>query len=298
MERETLLVTLLVGFGGAAVQALALLPRRTCGDSSPQVAERRAWRQLWLPLQALFVLGAWLVGWALREPDPVPDRMAPGILMAISLPFALVAIRAAVRAVRALVRAPRDLPIYTVGLLRPRVVFSPFLARSLEEGPVRAAWEHEQAHVRHRDPLRIWLAQIATDLQWPWPGARRRFTAWLEILECARDDEARGCGASGVDLAAAVLAIARMVSTALPSGGAPEETAVDAALIGRGRALQGRIARLLSSLPESAGAPARNRLDPPASWAVAAVVLLIAGGVGAACGEQVLRPILAWTWSI
>lgn len=298
MERETLLVTLLAGFGGVAVQALALLPRRTCGDSSPQVAERRAWRQLWLPLLPLFVLGAWLAGWALREPDPVPDRMAPGMLMAISMPFALVAIRAAVRAAWAVVRAPRNLPIYTVGLLHPRVVFSPFLARRLEEGLVRAAWEHEQAHVRHRDPLRIWLAQIATDLQWPWPGARRRFAAWLEILECARDDEARGCGASGVDLAAAVLAIARIVSTALPPGGMAGETAIDAGLIGGGRALQERIARLLSPLPEFAGAPARTRFASPVLGAVAAAVLLCAGAIGAVCGEQVLRPLLAWTWSI
>lgn len=298
MERETLLATLLVVFGGAAVQALALLPHRTCADPSPQLAERRAWRQLWLPLLPLFVLGAWLAGWALREPDPAPDRVAPGILMAAGLPFALVAIRAAVRAVWALVRAPRDLPIYTVGFLRPRVVFSPFLARSLEEGLVRAAWEHEQAHVRHRDPLRIWLAQIATDLQWPWPGARRRFAAWLELLECARDDEARGCGACGIDLAAAVLAIARIVSTALPPGGMPGATAIDAGLIGSGRALQERIARLLSPLTEFAGAPARTRFDPSASWAVAAAVLGIAAAVGAACGEQVLRPILAWTWSV
>jgi hypothetical protein len=25
------------------------------------------------------------------------------------------------------------------------------------------------------DPLRIWLAQLATDLQRPWPGSRNRF---------------------------------------------------------------------------------------------------------------------------
>ncbi len=298
MERETLLATLLLVLGGAAVQPLVLLPRRALGDRSPQVAERRAWRQLWVPLLPLFLLGAWLAGWALREPDPVPDRVAPGVLLAASVPFVVVAIRAAVRAVWALVRAPRDLPIYTAGLVRPRVVFSPFLARSLEEGPVRAAWEHEQAHVRHRDPLRIWLAQIATDLQWPWPGAHRRFAAWLEILECARDDEARGCGASGLDLAAAVLAIARAASAGSPRRGVAQGMAIDAGLIGSGRALQERIARLSSPLPEIAVPPVRTRLGSAVPWAVAVAMLLCAGAVGAAWGEPVLRPILAWTGSL
>ncbi len=292
MERETLLVTLLTVFGGAAVHALALLPHHTRSDPSPRVAERRAWRQIWLPLLPLEVLGAWLAGWVLREPDPVPDRVAPAILMTAGLPFALVAVRAAARAIWAVVRAPRDLPIYTVGFFRPRIVFSPFLARRLEEGLVRAAWEHEQAHVRHRDPLRIWLAQIATDLQWPWPAAHRRFAAWIDLLECARDEEARACGACGIDLAAAILAIVRM---GLPPGAVPDGTAPGVGLIGRGEALRGRIARLLSPLPESAGLPARPRFVPSASWALGTAVLLIAGGAGAVCGERVLRPILAWT---
>jgi hypothetical protein len=34
----------------------------------------------------------------------------------------------------------------------------------------------------HRDPLRIWLAQLATDLQGSSPGARERLSWWMAAL--------------------------------------------------------------------------------------------------------------------
>ncbi len=295
MERETLLTILLLLLGGLAVQLRAFLPSRPLREEAPSLAERRAWVQLWLPLLPALVVAAWLCGWAIREPDPVQERLGPAMLIAACLPFAALAARASIRAVWALVRAP-ELPVCTVGLLRPRIVFSPFLARTLDEGPMRAAWEHEQAHVRHRDPLRIWLAQIATDLQWPCPGAADRFDAWLGLLECARDDEARRCGASGVDLAAAVLETARWSS--LPSRPrAARFAGADATLIGAAPLLQRRIARLLSPLSDGAGTQVRAALDVRAALALAAGTLGIAVVLGAAYGERVLHPLLAWTWT-
>lgn len=298
MGRETLLTLLLLLFGGLVMQPLALLPRHPLPDESPRIAERRAWLQLWLPVLPMLVVGAWLCGWALREPDPVRARFDHGMLIGASIPFALVALRAGLRAAWVLVRAPVELPICTAGLLRPRILFNPFLARTLDEAQIHAALEHERAHVRHRDPLRIWLAQLATDLQWPWPWARERFETWLEILECARDDEARSRGTSGTELAAAVVATARRSCSVSRSGHAAWVLGTDAALLGDARSLQARITRLLSPLPEDGGSAARTGLSGPATLAMLAALLCVAIALGAIFGNAVLHPIFLWTWNV
>ena len=298
MERETLLTILLLLFGGLAAQPLALVPRKSLSEEVPRIAERRAWLQLWLPVAPTLVVAAWLCGWALREPDPVHARFDHGMLIAASLPFALVALRAAFRAVWVVVREPAQLPICTVGLLRPQILFSSFHARTLDEGQIRAAWAHEQAHVRHHDPLRIWLAQIATDLQWPWPWVRRRFESWLEVLEWARDDEARSHGACGVDLAAAIVATARRSSPTSQPRRPRWNTSIDVALLGEARSLQTRVTRLLIPLPEPAGAQPWVRVSDPVLLGMACATLAIIVALGAAYGNSILHPFLVWTWTV
>lgn len=297
MGRETLLVLLLVLLGGVAVQPLAAWRLRNPLFGLKWNAERRTWLQLWVPVLPALVIGAWLCGWALREPDPVGDPMDRGLLAAACLPFALIAARALFRACWALVRESASAPICTAGFLKPRIFFSPFLAKTMKTALVRAAWEHEKAHVRHYDPLRIWLAQIATDLQWPWPGARERFDRWLEALELARDEEARRHGASGHDLAAALLAAIRHSSPAARagSGGWASGVVTDASLVGDTRALQRRIARLLTPLPEQDESQAGIGYKFPVTT-VSLVALLAATCVlGAIYGEHFIRPLLAWT---
>jgi hypothetical protein len=300
MGRETLLTILLLLLGGLATQPLALLPYRRRGEQAPHIAERRAWLRLWLPVVPTLVVGAWLCGWALREPDPVRDHLDRGMLVAACLPFAVIAIRALLRAVWSLVREPADTPICTVGFLHPRILFSPLLARTLDEEQMRAAWEHERAHARHRDPLRIWLAQIATDLQWPWPWGREYFETWLEVLECTRDEEARYCGASGVDLAAAVLATVRQSSSAslARGGGGRAGPVAGASLIGDSRALQRRIARLLAPLPEHGDTPSQMRTGSKILMTALFGMLVAACVLGAIYGESVIHPLLAWTWTV
>ncbi len=297
MGRETLLGILLLLLGGLTVQPLAAIRfrGRRDGDGDAGVAERHAWLHLWLPVAPTWIIAAWLGGWALREPDPVHDRLDPWLLLASCLPFALVASRALFRAGWALLREPAGQPICTAGLLRPRIVFSPFLVPSLEDRQVRAAWEHEQAHVRHRDPLRIWLGQLAADLQWPWPGARDRFDHWLEMLEQARDDEARQHGVSGADLAAAVVVTLKYASqdrhgtaTSRP------RLLVDAALGGNPQALERRIVRLLANRSANV-APAPPETHRAWLPLMLACTLLTAVLLGALYGESILHPMLAWT---
>ncbi|WP_297911377.1 hypothetical protein [Thiomonas sp.] len=298
MGRETLLTLLVMLFGGLVMQPLALLPSREPLGASPVVAERNAWQRLWLPVVPVLAVGAWLCGWALREPDPVTTRFDHGMIIGASLPFFVVALRAALRAIWVLLRRPEELPVCTVGFVHPRVVFDPHLARVMDDGPMHAALAHERAHVRHRDPLRIWLAQLATDLQWPWPWAYRRFQSWLELLEHARDDEARSRGASGTDLAAAVVATARHACrTPRPAPG-PCLSGAQAALLGDARALAVRVGRLLAPLPAS------HRPPQVSAWRAAttpALLVLLLGAVlvwGAVFGNDILHPFLLWTWNV
>jgi len=197
-----------------------------------------------------------------------------------SVPFALLFGRAAIRAVWSLVRDEGDVVTATVGLLRPWVLFSPYLAKALDDRTIEAALEHERAHARHRDPLRIWLAQLATDLQWPWPQAQKRFRLWILALELARDEEARASGVYGSDLATAILAFARLGrQTILPA---------NAALIGDPSTLKERISRLLEPLP----------LEPPEThtmtWTAVVVIPVLLGaiGFGSVFGEHIVRTLL------
>ncbi|TAM82018.1 MAG: hypothetical protein EPN41_15630 [Candidimonas sp.] len=299
MERETLLTLLLVLFGGLALQPLAALRSWPTRENVARTRESRAWLRLWLPVIPTLVIAAWLCGWALRAPDPVRLPLGRTVIVMACAPFALVALRALLRAIGVLLRGPTDLPVCTVGLLRPRIIFSPFLARNLETRLLRAAWEHELAHARHHDPLRIWLAQIATDLQWPWPSAAKRFAVWLETLEWARDDEARSRGVAGTDLASAVVMVARYgASTTMRNGAARWEASPDAALTGAGaQSLEARISRLLLPLANEAGIPS--------AWygGIAAATILVgialaACALGVVDGSAILSPFFAWTWAV
>jgi beta-lactamase regulating signal transducer with metallopeptidase domain len=159
-------------------------------------------------------------------------------------------------------------------------LFSPYLAKALDDRTIEAALAHERAHARHRDPLRIWLAQLAIDLQWPWPQAHKRFRLWIVALELARDEEARASGVDGSDLATAILASARLGRQAiLPA---------NAALISDPSTLRERISRLLE--PLSLEAPRTYSV----TWTalVAIPVLLGAIGFGSVFGERIVGTLL------
>jgi hypothetical protein len=285
---------LVMVFGGLVLQ-LPAWPTARGRCESPAELERGYWLALWCPIVPMLVVAAWLCGWALFEPDPVPDPLDPGVVLLLWLPFALLFGRAAMRAGWSLLRHPAECGVSTVGLLQPQVVFSPFLAKRLEDDVIRAALAHERAHASHRDPLRIWLAQLITDLQWPWPSAQRRLEAWLDALELARDDEARGRGADGADLAAAVLASVRFLKS-IP----PEERAAlsgtqvaHARLIGDSRALKERVSRLLAPVPTPSDSRYARRLRRLAL--ILAGVLVSGLVLGMAYGERIMHPLLGLT---
>lgn len=176
--------------------------------ADPTMDERRAWTRLWLP--AVPAAGAVLIlfGWAVADPDG-PQRLATTRLLAMT-PCLVVWTRAAIRAARALIVESKG-PALVKGLMRPRIALSKELSNSLDASELAAVMAHEEAHVRHRDPLRIWLAQIITDLQWPVRRARIRQRSWLRSLELARDEEATDQGgADPAALASALVKCARL----------------------------------------------------------------------------------------
>ncbi len=136
--------------------------------------------------------------------------------MLTALPFVLIFARAAWRTTRSLTISHEHLTIATVGLIRPRIVIAPHFSAVVDADALAAAVEHERAHAKHRDPLRIWLAQLATELLWPAPAAVARLHCWKHALEIARDDEARAQGAAGPDLAAAIVASLRLSQSIIP----------------------------------------------------------------------------------
>jgi hypothetical protein len=278
VDREIVFVALACVLDGPMLCAGSWWPLRAITTGAPDHDERRYVRQLWVPiLPAALVLAA-LSGWAVMEPEHA--EIVPWPLLVAGAAFGLIWLRAAVRALRAL-RTSRDAPAATFGLLRPRAFISPILATVVDSHAVAAALAHEAAHVRHRDPLRIWLAQFVTDLQWPSPVAPRRFRAWLCALELARDDEARVNGVDGADLAAAIVAAARLSAVARPM----------AALIGDEATLRLRIERLLCAAPPSDAVANTHAI---AALRVAALALALAAAVSAGTywGEVVVRTLL------
>ncbi len=281
MERESLLTVLILLLGGLTLQCFAAWPRNDRTTAAACRLERRQWLALWWPAAPTLIVAAWLCGWALSQPDPVRDPVGPLLFIGCA-PFGLIVVRAVARALWALARSPGDCGVATVGIFRPHIVFAPQLAKRLDDRAIAAALAHERAHIRHRDPLRIWIAQLVTDLQWPWGAAQRRFASWLSALEFARDDEARAGSVDGEDLAAALIASLRFQS------GRPLSACVG--MVGQPEGVQARIERLLRPLPELSSLHDSPRM---ANVALAVLTLLLAVVFGVTCGESLIGPLLA-----
>jgi hypothetical protein len=202
--------------------------------SSPTEDERAAWQRIWLPAMPASIPFFVLVGFAVADPEG-PQSLHVTRLIAL-VPFGVVWTRAAVRAARAVFAEGRG-PALTEGLLRPTVKLSSELRSLLDPGELRAVIAHENAHVGHRDPLRLWLVQLLTDLQWPFFRPRLRQRVWLRAVELARDEEA--ARQPDVDGAALASALLKTASLAQPS------TAAGAALADDTTLLETRVRRLL-----------------------------------------------------
>jgi hypothetical protein len=239
--------------------------------------ERDCWRRLWSPLLPCAIVFGALVGWAVIEPEQAERLPLP--LIVIGAPIAVVWVRALVRALWGLRRASAVPTAATFGLLRPRMVIAPEFSRVIDDASRDAVTAHEAAHVRHRDPLRLWAAQFATDLQWPGRGAITRFAQWRHALELARDEEIRRQGVDGADLAAAVI-VALRFSSITPSGGV--------SIVGGHEGVRDRIRRLLAPLPAI-----EDESPQPRSVRAATIAGPLGAAIlGASFGEAIVRALM------
>jgi Zn-dependent protease with chaperone function len=93
------------------------------------------------------------------------------------------------------------------GFFRPRIFVAREVLSVLSPGELRTAVAHEMVHVRRLDNFKQFLLRITQPPRWL--GANRDF-AWVEASEIAADAGALTCGASALDLAAALVKIAAL----------------------------------------------------------------------------------------
>lgn len=249
-------------------------------SSEARSVEQRSWLALWLRAAPMIGLGLGLIAWAAREPENA-ERLSL-IARVAAVPVALLWLRAIVRAVALVIARKQDVVAATIGFVHPRVVLSSRFIAAVDVRARRAAEAHELMHVRHRDPLRILLARLATDLLWPMRGAQQRFRSWRHALELARDEEAIAvAGVRGADLAAAIISAARMH---------PSHTAAaSAALLSDAELLQHRVAWLLT-LRRAHIAPEVAASRRGVAAILGFLTLWIA--LGATAGEALVEPFL------
>jgi Peptidase family M48 len=110
-----------------------------------------------------------------------------------------------------------------VGTLRPRLFIAAQVMDSLSPEELEMALAHERGHLLARDTLKRAVMQVCRDLL-PFIGAGSRLgRAWAEEAERMADEyAARSSAAGALDLAAALIKIARMmpagVRNAVPAG--------------------------------------------------------------------------------
>jgi Zn-dependent protease with chaperone function len=113
--------------------------------------------------------------------------------------------------------------IAIVGAIRPKLFIADHLLQSLTREELAAAMAHESGHLVGRDNLKRALLRACRDALAIVPSGIRLDRAWTEASEAAADEyAARGGGDVALDLASALVKIARLVPEgvrpAMPAG--------------------------------------------------------------------------------
>jgi beta-lactamase regulating signal transducer with metallopeptidase domain len=133
-------------------------------------------------------------------------------------------------------------PVMLIGIRVPRILISASVRKVLSDEELQAAVRHETAHFQSRDNLKKAILNCL-----PFPGMADLERAWQEASELAADDGAVSSQVEALDLAAALIKLARNFPyQAVPDLATGLVTAVDS--------VTSRVERLLAwkeSLPES-----------------------------------------------
>ena len=126
-------------------------------------------------------------------------RMLPGAAPAPADPFARAARASGIDPERVVVIDGLPTPALTVGLVTPHILVARALAHQLSAPELAAVLAHEAAHLRRRDPLRVFLLSfLARTLFWL-PLLGRLSDDFLEDTEIRADDHAAGTRSGGTD---------------------------------------------------------------------------------------------------
>lgn len=138
-----------------------------------------------------------------------------------------------------------DFPVIAVvGTFHPRLFVASQVLTTLSPDELHSAIAHEAGHLKARDNLKRSLLRICGDALLMIPCGRSLDRAWAETSESAADEyAARRSSASAVNLAAALVKVARMV----PKGSRRAAVPVAAFLVGNeeDQGIKARVRRLL-----------------------------------------------------
>jgi len=162
--------------------------------------------------------------------------------------------------------------IAIVGAIRPKLFIADHLFQSLTSEEMAAAIAHECGHLAARDNLKRAALRACRDALAIFPCGARLDRAWAEASEAAADEHAaRGERAVALDLASALIKIARLV----PEGVKPTMPA-GALLIGDGAdGISQRVRRLACmATPDKVSSGGRVFDSEAWPWACFAAILI------------------------
>jgi Zn-dependent protease with chaperone function len=134
-------------------------------------------------------------------------------------------------------------PLMLVGIRLPRILISASAREVLSDRELRAAVRHETAHFRSRDNLKKAILSCL-----PFPGMAGLEEAWQEASELAADDGAVSSPEEALDLAAALIKLARH----FPGQAMPD---LATGLVSAVGSVTGRVERLVAWKESSAASP-------------------------------------------
>lgn len=143
-------------------------------------------------------------------------------------------------------------PLFAVaGILRPRLYVARTVLERCTHDEIRAIVAHEAGHVLRRDNLKRLLLRSCPDLLASFAVGADLESAWSEACDRAADDHAAAKG-KHLDLAAALVKVARVLRGTAPEGGV-------VAAFCSGEDLAGRVRRLLRREADGRNAGTRPR---------------------------------------
>jgi len=104
-----------------------------------------------------------------------------------------------------------DIAAFTFGVFTPTICLSRGLIETLSEGELAALVAHEVGHIRRRDNLAIFFAGFIKDFLWPLPVSHHLFAIFLSEKEYAADDFAVRMTGKPLDLAGAIVSVAKVI---------------------------------------------------------------------------------------